>query len=157
MKYLQLQTAQSLVIDGKQHHFTFLYAGEEPVSIFDMFRRLPSLTKFRLQAVREDMFGVNKDKPVVVYDFANEQDRAEVQAQRTKLIQDCNQTVINQNFIPWVPHLTDCGGFENIEKHGLSVVDVVGVKSNVEGELQYSFTFNSAGTSGFNYFSGDTL
>lgn len=140
MKYLQLQTQEELVIDGFQHHFTFLYFGTEPVNIFDMHEHLPQIKQFKLKAVREDMFGLNKDQPVVVYDFVDDTVRETVDSQRSKLIEDSGEVVKGQNFVPWKPHMTNCGGLQNVKRHGLEIVHVIGVKSNEP----YDYFFNMA-------------
>ncbi len=140
-KYLKLVTDKNLVIDGKQHHFTFAYFGDNEVNPKQLLKHLANIPNFVLRAVREDMFGEGGILPVVVYEIVGEKEQETVGSGRSMLLTKAGEEVCSLNYIKWKPHLTRCGGMDNIKKHGLEYVRVLGVRSNNDNDESFTYFF----------------
>lgn len=139
-KYIKLVTDKDLVINGKQHHFTFAYFGDNETNPRDLLRELQNVPSFVLRAVKEDMFGEGKQLPVVVYEVIGEKEREKVQEGRARLLSKAGEEVCSLNFINWRPHLTRCSGTD-VKKYGLEYVRVTGVRSNNENDESFTYSF----------------
>jgi hypothetical protein len=125
MKYLKLITKEPLDVIDKKTHITFAYFGNEHVYQMDIRSDLQNIRPFELRATKDDLFGDNKDIPVVVYEPVS----SNVSNIREKMLINFGPKILVQNYPKWKPHISK-SNMEQIKSLNLETIHVIGVESN---------------------------
>lgn len=135
MKYLKLRTVEELpsfMKDGKQKqsHITIVYFGEAKVNDNFLITTFSKLKPFVIKKIRPDLFGKNKDIPVVVYEIT--ENSIELHDIRLQVLQGSG--TMYQNFANWTPHISSVN-FDECP----NIIHVTGIESD-DGSINIDFT-----------------
>ncbi len=126
-RYLKLKTLEKLpetqtqTKDGKikQSHITFTYFGETKVNEQVLSFLLSEIKPFVLKKIKSDLFGKNKDIPVIVYENNN----IKIHDIRLQILQTFN--LLDQNFTNWSPHISSVDFNESPDE-----INVIGIEAD---------------------------
>lgn len=135
MKYIKILTTEKLpdLSNGeKQSHITFAYFGKIKVNDSNiLLENLRNIKPFNLKKVKSNLFGPNKDIPVVVYKIINKETEIIVNNSRLQLLTTYN--ILDQNFLKWVPHISSVDFNECPE-----IITVIGIQAD---DMAFSYNF----------------
>jgi hypothetical protein len=138
MKYFRLKTIEPLPNfinkegNVEQGHVTFASFGETQADYLYLTQRLSLIKPFILRKLRSDMFGENKDIPVVVYEVLGIKQNTTIQRIRLEILKYFD--LLHRNFEEWVPHIS------NVDfNKSPTIIQVMGIEADDES---FSLLFN---------------